>query len=772
MENPAAPDDPTGDPAELEDIPDEIMRELGDDLDDPFDNLGAMTVDLQLLQELEKEENPEGEKNISRRRRRLGEHLPEEIAPLMRRANDEYFKGNFILAANLSRQAISEMPQAPEPYSLLALISEDSDSPDVALTFLVKAAQRSSDSSELWSECARLAVQLGRLSEAGGYLKKAARANRDDVTALTELYEMLNNNVNDNRSLIWTLTELAKRNPLDGKWAHELANYQYQSGQTLEALKTLRRSVEAQLAADVPVDLENANLLANAYLNEGMNDEVLMLDGQIAEAPADFRANAGIARIRQGELEIARGVLRPLSELDPAVFDEIFTTIAEELMRAQFFSDAADWILLMTARGLERREDLAHCLAAAGRVDEAVATLKELIIDLPALTTPPIALYQILKEADREEEALAWLVAHGSYGAQNDDMVLKRAQLAADSGDIDSFLSLAVPLLSRVLYDVYKLKFLRRESKVVERILGLTAPERMNSFMMKTLRYRRLCDGLFPGDEQQTYGMAIDCLDLLFKRKRTEEALVLGGLLVLSREKLPKKASFDVLFQFALVAFMVGDGAAACAVMRGVLLENNENELVWEFFNVFLQKTPEEEVSTHKFLLRALSKLPECVPLQIMLGNHSQSTVWFDHAITQYLNVLRDKPEEPIVSLLLAASYMSKAYVRTQRNPRKEVLCSYACIRKYSQVRMSDFPTEVNYNLGKFYQTLRMYPHAERMYRKVLDADVDYACLAVDADAHSQRYSMQRDAAFNLSLILRESNPNEARRVVRRFLTV
>jgi general transcription factor 3C polypeptide 3 (transcription factor C subunit 4) len=316
------------------------------------------------------------------------------------------------------------------------------------------------------------------------------------------------------------------------------------------------------------------------------------------------------------------------------------------------------------------------------------------------------------------------------------------------------------------------MKMLHRDSKVVEAILGLTAPERANPFMMKVLRYRRLCDGLFPFEESQVYAMAVDCLDLLYNGKRYQEALVLGGLLFMCREKLQRKVCFDVLFQFSLVAFALGDGSAACAVMRAVLLENTNNNLVWEYFNVFLQKTPEEEVNTHKFLLRTLTKLPDCVPLQLMLGNHSQSTVWFDHAITQYLNVLRDKPDEPIVSLLLAAAYLSKAYVRTQKNPRKSVLCAYACMRKYAQLRVTDFPTEVNYNMGKFYHTLRMFPLAEKMYRKVIEAEIDYKSLALDPEVHAQRYSLQRDAAFNLSLILRDSNPGEARRVLRRFLTV
>lgn len=100
------------------------------------------------------------------------------------------------------------------------------------------------------------------------------------------------------------------------------------------------------------------------------------------------------------------------------------------------------------------------------------------------------------------------------------------------------------------------------------------------------------------------------------------------------------------------------------------------------------------------------------------------------------------------------------------------MLCSYACLRRYCENRAGDFPTEINYNLGKFYQTLRMYPQAEKYYRKVLDAPVDYECIAIDWQVHDERYSLKRDAAFNLSLILRDANPIEAPRIMRKFLTV
>jgi hypothetical protein len=312
-----------------------------------------------------------------------------------------------------------------------------------------------------------------------------------------------------------------------------------------------------------------------------------------------------------------------------------------------------------------------------------------------------------------------------------------------------------------------------KDSKTIEQVLGLTSPEKMSPFMMKVLRYRRVSDEVFPVSQQECFSLGCTCLGLLVERKKQDEVLVLSGLLVICREKLDRKSGFEVLFTFALSAFESGDGAGACSVMRTILLENNDNDLVWEFFNIFLQKTPSEELQAHKFLLRSLSKLPDCAPLQLMLGNHSQSTVWFDHAISQYLSVLREKPDEPLASLLLAASYLSKAYVRTQQNPRRSVLCSYAAMKKYAENR-GDFMNEVLYNWGKFYQALKMYGHAEKMYRLVLEEDVDYMGIVEEGEeeGHVERFGLKRDAAYNLWLILRESNPVEAGRVMRRWLCV
>ena len=67
-----------------------------------------------------------------------------------------------------------------------------------------------------------------------------------------------------------------------------------------------------------------------------------------------------------------------------------------------------------------------------------------------------------------------------------------------------------------------------------------------------------------------------------------------------------------------------------------------------------------------------------------------------------------------------------------------------------------------------------MMPQAELYYRKVLDSDVDYASIAIEdsEEEHNMRYSLKRDAAYNLFLIYKETNPTEARRILKQYLTV
>ena len=760
-----------GDIDESDDIPDTVLNEFVENTQDFFDTYVTSRVEMKTLQEMNEEEAKENAEKRKRRRRRLGENVPEDIQGLMKMANDEYLNGNFLRATSFAQEAIDIEPQAAEPYNILAMIAEDNDSLDVALTFLVKAAERSTDSAELWSECARISKQLGKLAATVGYLKKAAKSNPDDVVPLMELYDVLNTSVNDSRSLMWTLQELTNRRPLESKYARELAEYLHQSGQTLKALEVLRNSVEAQLNEGAEVNLENANLLASSYLGEGMNEEVITLDSKIATAPPDFRVMAAIANIRMDKWDRAKELLVPFSRCQPSLYKDAYEFLTEELMKAEFFREAVEWLQRMNDDGMECREDIAYCLVSCHCNEQAVEVLKSLILDCPSLPRPGFLFYQLMTDLGREAEAIEWMEQNCPEGRQNDTMILKRAVMAYDQGNVEMYMEMATPLICRTLYDVYKLKLLSKESKLVEGILGITSPEKMRPFLMKVLRYRRFCTETYPVEEKQFYHLATSCLAILHAERHLEEAFVLAGLLVICSEKLERREAFDVMFTFALIAFSLGDGAAACSIMRAVLLENNKNELVWEFFNVFLQKTPEEEVYAHKFLLRTLAKLPDCLPLQLMLGNHSQSTVWFDHAITQYLNVYRERPDEPIVSLLLAAAYLSKAYVRTQKNPRKSILCSYAAIRRYCKAREDDFPAEINYNMGKFFQALGMYPHAEQMYRKVLEAPVDYECLATDSTAHEERYSLKCDAAHNLCLMLQESNPAEARRVARKYLT-
>ena len=764
--------------AALDEIPEEAIAKFAEHTEEFFDDYVSQRLQAQTLSSLPDDAiDDKPFENKHKKRRALGEEMPPEIQNLMKRAYQSFYDNNISLAIALAKDAQKTMPAAPEPYDLLAEISKNENDYESALLFSIKAAERARDAVEVWQECYRLATKLGRLEEAAGYLKKAAQANPEEIESLIELKNVLTHgDFNDKKLMNFCLLELTRRDPLNSDYAQEYASFLHNNGKLADSLDVLKKNFDETLKSGQSPNIVIANLLGNNYIELGMYPEAINLDKQVIDAQEDFHTNAAIAYIKTDRVKEAKNLLKNFYELDVKEFIDAYEAIGQAFVDKGYFTDAAEWYQHMNDNGVEKRYEIACCLIEAGDSHGAINVLQSLVKDQPTHTSAVGQLFFLMKTIDGESAAIEWMKENAPTAAQTDDIVLHEADIAYQQGQMDVFVQTGCLLICRVLYEIFKLKKLDLQSENIQKILGITKPDSMPNFMKKVLSYKRFSDsGTIPLEsEQQFLCMAQTMLTVAYDNDLLEQALVLGGLLVICRERMDKNMQYHILFLFALTAFKTQHAEQACSVMRTILIENKD-QTVWEFFNLFIQKTPDQENCAHKFLKRAAkTKLTDCVPLQILLGNHSQATVWFDHAITQYLNVLKTEPEEPIVSLLLASSYLLKAYVRTQKTTRKSILCAYACMKKYNEVRSPDFPIECLYNMARFYQHIKMMPQAESLYRQVLDSDVDYASIAGEdlEEEHDQRYNLKRDAAYNLFLIYKESNPNEARRILRKYLTV
>lgn len=761
--------------AGLDEIPEEALTQAIDHTSEFFNEYVTPRLELQTLSQIHDDVENEQYENKNKKRRALGEKMPPEIAGVMAHAYQEFYAGNNANAIHYANDARRTLPNAPEPYEILAEIAKSEDDFENALTFTKKAAERARDAMEVWQDCYSLAMRLNRPEEAASYLREAAKSSPDQIDCLVQLLNLLKTDVDDKRLTNFCLNELTKRRPTEPSFAREYALFLHESGKFVDSLEVLKTNFQAMVDAGLQPDLGNANLLGENYLDLGKYEDVIMLDNSIIDPPEDFHTNAAIAYIRTKRYREAEEKLKDFFTLDVITHIEAYEAIGQAYVDNKYYIEAANWYKHMHANGVEKRFEIATCLTDGGKFDEAIDILQQLVIDQPSHTPAVGQLFFLMKSRMGDKAAIDWMRENAPTAAQTDDIVLHEADVAYSHGDYQQFIDIGCILVCRVLYDIYSMKYLELESKQIEKLLGITVPEKMPNYMKKVLMHKRFSEaGVIPLDDQtQFFNLAQTMLTIAYENDFIEQALVLGALLVICREKLEKSMEYHILFLFSLAAFKADHGDQACSVMRAVLLETKDTS-VWEFFNLFIQKTPDQESYAHKFLLRASHKLPDNVPLQILLGNHSQSTVWFDHAITQYLNVLRTDPDEPIVSLLLASAYLSKAYVRTQKATRKSVLCAFACMRKYIEVRNIDFPVECDYNMARFYQAIKMMPQAEMFYRKVLESEPDYSQIAgedMEMD-HNMRYSLQRDAAYNLSLIYKETNPNEARRIMKKYLTV
>lgn len=778
---------------DIDNISEEQLLKLTEEIKD-YEGSISRRRQLQILNEIdeleEKVENDteNAKKNKKQRKREYNEDLPIEIKPLMDRANAAFYDGRYDEALDVAYEAKDLCPNASEPYILISLISSYTDNLDHALDFAVQGAEKAAKPYMLWNECYRLACLNEDYLSAARYLKKAAESETNNIRIVLELKDLVEKHSIKERNLInYIYTQLIERDPLNSEYVIEYANYLHENARAIEALDVLRVNVEQSIKSNVKPNIQVANLLSSCYLNEYMNDDVIRLDSVITNAPPDFRLNAGIAYIRKKEFEKSVETLKCMRDVDVLTYKSQVELIADSYYEEEYYLEAAKWYYLMIEAGIEKEFDYAVSLENGGEIDLAIQTLKDFVKENHESMNEIHLLYNMMKKRYSEHEATEWLNNNIPNSIKSDRIVLDLTNTALLNKDYRSFLDTGILLICKIFIDLrYTLK---ADQDMIRKILGFRNPRKMPDFLKSALRYVRTEEDIPFSSPIDLFLISKQMIKVAFDLGEFEMCFVLSGLTLICKEMLYKSPEYreiiyPIIFSFALSAFNFNRQEEACSILRSLLLDKNFNFeeekgdnhffLSWEYFNLFIQKTPTQEMRSHKFLLRTLDKFndnEDRIPLHVLLGNHSLCTCWIDQAITQYVNVLRSNPDEPLLTLLLAVAYTSKAFVRTYNTTRKSILSAYACIRKYFELREMQFPAEAYYNFGKFYQTIKMIPQAERYFKKVLELDVDYSNIAIDTKKHERIYSLKRDAAHDLFLLYKDTRPGEARRILRKYLT-
>ncbi|GMR59849.1 hypothetical protein PMAYCL1PPCAC_30044 [Pristionchus mayeri] len=182
-----------------------------------------------------------------------------------------------------------------------------------------------------------------------------------------------------------------------------------------------------------------------------------------------------------------------------------------------------------------------------------------------------------------------------------------------------------------------------------------------------------------------------------------------------------------------------------------------------------------QNVSYHRYVMRALVKNPGNHALQAISGNNSLITGTYRHALGEFLRVWVANKNNPLICLLIGLTFTHMACKKDLSSRHMLALRGLAFLRRYEQTR--SVKQEVYYNLGRTFHQLSIFQLAIYFYEKTLEEQPPKVVTLMEDGSEevevAKRYDMTRFAAHNLALLYQSSgNVQLAMEVYEKYLVI
>ena len=129
----------------------------------------------------------------------------------------------------------------------------------------------------------------------------------------------------------------------------------------------------------------------------------------------------------------------------------------------------------------------------------------------------------------------------------------------------------------------------------------------------------------------------------------------------------------------------------------------------------------------------------------------------------EYMNVYKVERNNPMVPLMLGITFVHLACQKFSSRKHSLVVQASAFLQNYAKLR--GYCHETYYNLGRAMHQLGILPAAMHYYKKVLEMEPP-----ISGD---ESFDLKREAAFNLSLMYKNSGTFDlARMIIDRYIVI
>ncbi|XP_064826286.1 general transcription factor 3C polypeptide 3-like [Oncorhynchus masou masou] len=498
--------------------------------------------------------------------------------------------------------------------------------------------------------------------------------------------------------------------------------------------------------------------------------------------PVDIRVKLMVCLIHQHVYRPLDSMLTSLMEQSPEELGDLYLDVAEAFLDQGEYNSA---LPLLSALVCSERYNLAvvwlrhaECLKALGHMEVAVKSYNKVVQMAPLHLEARLCLSTLQQQLGRPLCALKALepmydpdtLAQDASAAQQElKLLLHRSTLLRSQGRLDDYLDTMLTMLAMLL----KVAMTRAQVCVKASMwagvrhlrLVKVSKDLVSDIHDQEAAYRDISGKTSVLSREDWWLLLVRCVCTLCEMKRFREAELLVDSSLEFYSFYDVKVKRKELEFFGLsAAFLDHNYRKAYDYIRLTLMEKQEWPMLWNVFNQVTLHS--QDVRHHRFCLRLMMKNPDNHALCVLSGHNALVSGSFKHALGQYVQAFRSKPDDPLYSLCVGLTFFHMASQKFVVKRHPLILQGFSFLWRYVEQRGPC--QESMYNLGRALQQMGLAHLAIHYYHKALS----FPPLTLEGIADDQ-VDLRREIAFNLSIIYQASGNTEmVRHLINTYCTV
>ncbi|XP_062578498.1 general transcription factor 3C polypeptide 3-like [Saccostrea cucullata] len=746
-------------------------------------------------------------KKKTRKKKKKFSDLPAHLEGLMGEANLTYAKGDHEKAISICLDIIRMAPEAHLPFQTLGMIYEDQGDLKKSLQYSLIAAYLNPVDRDSWIRLAELSLELEDKSQAVICYSKAIRAdpqnpnNIDLYWSRSHLYEELG----DKKKALEGYKSMLKITPPENgerymELARTITKHYYEEDDKVSAMETMKNAFEANSES---VAAEDVNLFMELLIAQKMflqaievlvnhcgvvfdlnidrewsrdiplnislieNGAVQIVSVTIPELlPIDLRVKLGICLIQSKLDTLAQVVVAPLFEEEVEEVGDLYLDVAEAYIDQGYYAEAKPILQRLVCSENYNLAAvwlrLAECLNSLGDLERAEEAYSKVVEMAPSHIGARMSLSTLQQHLGKHEEALKALHRDESDALltkQEKSLLMHKCMLLHAQGKFDEFHRTCKLLLFNMFKDLNDPDFIKA---VYCRVSNKTRREILNDHFKPGFKvFSESVKSDIPIDD--LWDLFVKLCEMLLNRKMYEDLLEVTSLgmscpyFMFEPRKL-KQAEFMCL----LGCILTRNEHFAFSHMREICIKEGNKNQVWNLLNQVLLISTESR--HNRFCLRYLLSNPDHIPVELLNGHNAAISGTYKYALGEYVAVLRNCPDDPLVNLLIGLTFIHLAGQKFSSKKHSLLTQGLSFLNSYKELRGEC--QETYYNIGRALHQLGLTYAAVHYYKKGLT----FPPIVED---EQNRFDLTRQLAYNLMVIYKTSGSEAlARQVMHQYLVI